>query len=152
MHPCLKLKKLGSERSSLSRSSEVRSCIESKSGMVQNTSTEARQHAQRQATLTSAIPVYRPMTVSKGERSVTFNPGVTLLGERADVVLNSQQVYDRIMTGQRITAKEMFTSVPYFSPTGILRKTAHTPQNVARYNSGVRRRYESMGRYKTHCD
>ena len=81
--------------------------------------------------------MYRPMI---DRRKIKFQQGVTLIGERSEVILGPDEIYKRIFSGQKVTSNQMFSNIRRYSPTGIRRNIPHIKENVQRYNSFVKER------------
>ena len=91
------------------------------------------------------------MTQETGKKVVSFEHGVTLIGELDETVLDRKEVYRKIIKGEAIPEKQMFSRIQYCSPLGILRTMPHTPVNVARYNNYVKKRHREAKLYEQHC-
>ena len=66
------------------------------------------------------------------------------MGERHEVILGQDDIYNRIFSGRTVSKRQMFTNIRRYSPTGILRNMPHTKENVSRYNSSVRERIRKV--------
>ena len=62
-------------------------------------------------------------------REKNFEPGKTLLGDLYEIVLDKKVIQERIRMGFNVPREEMFTQIPYYSPTGLLRAMPHSKYN-----------------------
>lgn len=71
---------------------------------------------------------YQILSRSK-QKQRAFQPGKTLLGDLYEIVLDKKVIQERIRRGIRVPREEMFTEIPYYSPSGVLRTMPHSKYN-----------------------
>ena len=66
-----------------------------------------------------------------------------MLGDLYEIVLDKKVIQERIRRGIKVPREEMFTEIPYYSPSGVLRTMPHSKYNQARYNHFVMKQIDA---------
>ena len=64
---------------------------------------------------------------------------MALMGERNDTILDRNLVFHALFDGKNVKPQKMFSSIRYYTPSGMPRKIPHIAENVEKYNEAVRK-------------
>ena len=78
--------------------------------------------------------------IDRSKTGHKFFQGTTLLGQRHEVLLPRNEVFQRLFEGKQIKQRKMFSTIKYFTPTGFTRELPHGSMNTTNYNRFVRKR------------
>ena len=70
-------------------------------------------------------------------RKNTSHKAGTVMKTRDQIILPREEIFEKLWEGKKVKLNQMFSTIPYFSPTGRKREMVHDRETMNDYNRRI---------------